>query len=67
MPRQSGMADREPCPWRIVDDVGGAFCMGNIGKRQPNVMSEIETHAGTGQEEDPTYCRLVEWSHVTVI
>lgn len=25
------MADREPCPWRIVDDVGGAFCMGNIG------------------------------------
>ena len=31
MPRQSGMADREPCPWRIVDDVGGAFCMGNIG------------------------------------
>mmetsp|Transcript_13130 Transcript_13130/g.24646 ORF Transcript_13130/g.24646 Transcript_13130/m.24646 type:complete len:229 (+) Transcript_13130:245-931(+) len=31
MPRQSGFADREPCPWRIVDDVGGAFCMGNIG------------------------------------
>lgn len=31
MPRQSGFADREPCPWRIVDDVGGAFCMGCIG------------------------------------
>jgi import inner membrane translocase subunit TIM17 len=31
MPRQSGFADREPCPWRIVDDVGGAFSMGNIG------------------------------------
>jgi|Transcript_20597 import inner membrane translocase subunit TIM17 len=31
MTRQSGMADREPCPWRIIDDVGGAFCMGNIG------------------------------------
>lgn len=31
MPRQSGIADREPCPWRIVDDVGGAFCMGNVG------------------------------------
>jgi import inner membrane translocase subunit TIM17 len=31
MPRQSGTPDREPCPWRIVDDVGGAFCMGNIG------------------------------------
>lgn len=31
MPRNNGMADREPCPWRIVDDVGGAFCMGAIG------------------------------------
>jgi len=25
------MADREPCPWRIVDDVGGAFSMGCVG------------------------------------
>ena len=25
------MADREPCPWRIIDDIGGAFCMGAIG------------------------------------
>lgn len=25
------IADREPCPWRIVDDVGGAYCMGAIG------------------------------------
>lgn len=25
------LADREPCPWRIVDDVGGAYCMGAIG------------------------------------
>nr|XP_026252913.1 mitochondrial import inner membrane translocase subunit Tim17-A [Urocitellus parryii] len=22
---------REPCPWRIVDDCGGAFTMGTIG------------------------------------
>ena len=22
---------REPCPWRIVDDCGGAFAMGAIG------------------------------------
>jgi len=22
---------REPCPWRIVDDIGGAFTMGAIG------------------------------------
>lgn len=25
------IADREPCPWRIVDDVGGAYSMGAIG------------------------------------
>jgi len=25
------IADREPCPWRIIDDVGGAFSMGAIG------------------------------------
>ena len=23
--------DREPCPWRIVDDAGGAFAFGLIG------------------------------------
>mmetsp|Transcript_29124 Transcript_29124/g.35489 ORF Transcript_29124/g.35489 Transcript_29124/m.35489 type:complete len:225 (+) Transcript_29124:165-839(+) len=28
---RSGLAEREPCPWRIVDDVGGAFAMGAIG------------------------------------
>lgn len=22
---------REPCPWRIIDDCGGAFAMGSIG------------------------------------
>lgn len=22
---------REPCPWRIIDDCGGAFTMGLIG------------------------------------
>ncbi|KAL1775813.1 mitochondrial import inner membrane translocase subunit Tim17-A [Sigmodon hispidus] len=22
---------REPCPWRIVDDCGGAFTIGTIG------------------------------------
>lgn len=25
------MDDREPCPWRIVDDVGGAFLFGTRG------------------------------------
>jgi len=29
--RQSGFNDREPCPWRIIDDVGGAFSLGCIG------------------------------------
>jgi len=28
---QHNIADREPCPWRIVDDVGGAYSMGAIG------------------------------------
>eukprot|EP00567_Pseudictyota_dubia_P016259 CAMPEP_0197440548 /NCGR_PEP_ID=MMETSP1175-20131217/7030_1 /TAXON_ID=1003142 /ORGANISM="Triceratium dubium, Strain CCMP147" /LENGTH=207 /DNA_ID=CAMNT_0042970681 /DNA_START=128 /DNA_END=747 /DNA_ORIENTATION=+ len=28
---RNDIADREPCPWRIVDDIGGAFCMGAIG------------------------------------
>jgi len=23
--------DREPCPWRITDDAGGAFCFGAVG------------------------------------
>lgn len=31
MPRGDSIADREPCPWRIIDDVGGAFSMGAIG------------------------------------
>mmetsp|Transcript_19234 Transcript_19234/g.27054 ORF Transcript_19234/g.27054 Transcript_19234/m.27054 type:complete len:238 (+) Transcript_19234:61-774(+) len=29
--RNDSIADREPCPWRIIDDIGGAFCMGAIG------------------------------------
>jgi len=29
--RNDSIADREPCPWRIIDDVGGAFSMGAIG------------------------------------
>lgn len=24
------MTDREPCPWRIVDDIGGAFSTGVV-------------------------------------
>ena len=29
--RSDSLEDREPCPWRIIDDIGGAFCMGAIG------------------------------------
>lgn len=25
------MEEREPCPWRIYDDVGGAFLIGGLG------------------------------------
>jgi import inner membrane translocase subunit TIM17 len=28
---KGGNYEREPCPFRIMDDVGGAFCMGTIG------------------------------------
>mmetsp|Transcript_27890 Transcript_27890/g.34425 ORF Transcript_27890/g.34425 Transcript_27890/m.34425 type:complete len:231 (+) Transcript_27890:108-800(+) len=31
MRSDNGLQDREPCPWRIVDDIGGAFSMGAIG------------------------------------
>jgi len=27
----SGSMDREPCPWRVVDDAGGAFAFGLVG------------------------------------
>lgn len=30
--------DREPCPWRIVDDIGGAFSMGCVGGGLFNVI-----------------------------
>lgn len=26
---RSNRTDREPCPWRIFDDAGGAFVFGN--------------------------------------
>lgn len=31
MTTSGSLADREPCPFRIIDDIGGAFCMGAIG------------------------------------
>lgn len=29
--RNSSTADRDPCPWRIIEDVGGAFAFGGVG------------------------------------
>ena len=28
MPRGGAESGREPCPYRILDDIGGAFAMG---------------------------------------
>lgn len=30
-PQDEEISAREPCPWRILDDTGAAFCMGAIG------------------------------------
>lgn len=30
--------DREPCPWRIVDDAGGAFLFGTI---ETNILFQL--------------------------
>eukprot|EP00730_Choanoeca_flexa_P000481 TRINITY_DN10214_c0_g2_i2.p2 TRINITY_DN10214_c0_g2~~TRINITY_DN10214_c0_g2_i2.p2 ORF type:complete len:174 (+),score=20.29 TRINITY_DN10214_c0_g2_i2:75-596(+) len=30
-PEEEQSFQREPCPWRILDDCGGAFAMGSIG------------------------------------
>eukprot|EP00094_Tigriopus_californicus_P013184 TCALIF_12750-PA protein Name:"Similar to Timm17b Mitochondrial import inner membrane translocase subunit Tim17-B (Mus musculus)" AED:0.11 eAED:0.11 QI:132/0.8/0.66/1/0.8/0.83/6/234/373 len=38
---------REPCPWRIIDDCGGAFTMGLIGGSIFNMISGAR-HAPTG-------------------
>lgn len=38
---------REPCPWRVVDDCGGAFSMGLIGGSLFNFIGGAR-HAPTG-------------------
>ena len=34
--------DREPCPWRIVDDAGGAYAFGI--KNTPNIFSIMNSN-----------------------
>jgi import inner membrane translocase subunit TIM17 len=29
--RNSSIADRDPCPYRIIEDIGGAFAFGAVG------------------------------------
>ncbi|CAF0844692.1 unnamed protein product [Adineta steineri] len=45
--------DREPCPWRIVDDCGGAFALGTIGGTLFHSIKGFR-HAPSGQ-----YRRLI--------
>jgi len=45
--------DREPCPWRIVDDCGGAFALGAIGGTLFHSIKGFR-HAPSGQ-----YRRLI--------
>ncbi|CAF0844679.1 unnamed protein product [Adineta steineri] len=40
--------DREPCPWRIVDDCGGAFALGTIGGTLFHSIKGFR-HAPSGQ------------------
>jgi len=40
--------DREPCPWRIVDDCGGAFALGAIGGTLFHSIKGFR-HAPSGQ------------------
>eukprot|EP00039_Didymoeca_costata_P024902 m.11842 g.11842 ORF g.11842 m.11842 type:complete len:174 (+) comp4533_c0_seq1:105-626(+) len=46
------VAGREPCPWRILDDCGGAFAMGAIGG---SVWSAIQ-----GYHNSPKHLRVSE-------
>lgn len=39
---------REPCPWRIVDDCGGAFTMGVIGGQSFKASKAFVMHQVDG-------------------
>ncbi|CAF1148225.1 unnamed protein product [Rotaria magnacalcarata] len=45
--------DRDPCPWRVVDDCGGAFALGTIGGTLFHSIKGFR-HAPSGQ-----YRRLI--------
>jgi import inner membrane translocase subunit TIM17 len=51
MVQQNGLQDREPCPWRIVDDIGGAFSMGAVGGSVFHVIR--------GAKQAPTNTRMI--------
>lgn len=49
--RNSSIADRDPCPYRIIEDIGGAFAFGAIGGGI--------WHFGKGAWQSPKGSRLV--------
>ena len=48
--RNSSIADRDPCPYRIIEDIGGAFAFGAIGGGI--------WHLGKGAFQSPKGARL---------
>lgn len=48
--RNSSIADRDPCPYRIIEDIGGAFAFGAVGGGT--------WHLGKGAWQSPRGARL---------
>jgi len=48
--RNSSIADRDPCPYRIIEDIGGAFAFGAVGGGV--------WHLGKGAWQSPKGARL---------
>ena len=48
--RNGAIADRDPCPYRIIEDIGGAFAFGAVGGGA--------WHLGKGAWQSPRGARL---------
>ena len=49
--RNSSIADRDPCPYRIIEDIGGAFAFGAVGGGI--------WHLGKGAWQSPKGSRII--------
>ena len=49
--RNHSIADRDPCPYRIIEDIGGAFAFGSVGGGV--------WHFGKGAWQSPKGTRLM--------